>query len=240
MNPISMIIDAIFLCTVIYIVWKSYKQGFLKSLIRTVGYLASSILAFFGSRILSDACYQLFFRDRLQKSIEDALIASAEQNDFATKIGSVMEGLPKIVQNLLQAAGLGADALADRLSGSVEDSAHELSLIIQQTVLYPIIISLLRGITFLILFTAAMILVRCLIKAVGTVRHIPLIGSVNALLGGVMGILQALVIWLVVAVAISFVIDITGGYPWLNHDSMQESLLFGKFYQLARSFLPNP
>lgn len=239
MNITALILDIAFCCTVVYIVWMSYKRGFLQSLIQTIGYLVSGIVAFFGSRILADACYQLFFRDRLQAGIEDALIASADQNDFAEKIGAVLDSLPKIVQNLLAASGLGADTLADRLSGSVEDSAHELSLIIQQTVLYPVLSSLLRGLAFLLLFTAAMILVRCLIKAVGTVRHIPLIGSLNALLGGIMGLVRALVIWLVVAVAIGFVVDITGGYSWLNHDSMRESLIFGKFYQLARSFLPN-
>lgn len=238
MNITAIFLDLLFAVTIVMMVYRAYHKGFLQSAIQTLGYIAASVVAFFGGRALSEACYQLFFRDRLRASLENALLASADTNDFTEKIQAATAELPKIVQNLLASAGMGADALADRLSGSVEESAHELSGILLETVLHPLISTLLNGICFLILFTAAMVLVRCLSKAAGGIRHIPLVGSVNALLGGAMGLVQAAVVWFVIAVAVDFLIGATGGFSWLNRQTVTDSFVFGKFFGFVQSMFP--
>ncbi|MGI5893374.1 MAG: CvpA family protein [Candidatus Merdivicinus sp.] len=238
MNIPSILLDVIFAVTVIWIIYTAYRQGFLQSVVRTLGYLAAVIIAFFGGRMLSEACYQLFFRDRLRASLETALLESAEGNNFSEKISATIEALPKLVQNLLETAGMGPDALADRLSGSMEQSAHELSGMILETILHPLIATLLYGICFLVLFSAVMILVRCLAKAARGVRHIPLVGSVNSLLGAAMGLIQALAIWFVISAVLEFIIGMTGGTEWLNRQTISDSFLFGRFCEWTGSIFP--
>ncbi len=239
MNTVSIVLDVAFVLTAVLMIREAYRRGFLQSIVQTAGYIAASVLAFWGSRALSEAIYQLFFRDRLRGSLEEALIAASDSGDFAGRLEQVMETLPEFLQNLLASAGMSAEALAGRLSGSVEESAAQLSNLLLETAVHPLLVMLLQGICFFLLFGAAMVLVRCLVKLLRGVRRIPLIGAVNALLGGAMGVIQAAVVWFVIAVAIDFLISLTGGFEWLNAGTVQESFLFRHFYALARSVFSN-
>ncbi len=235
MNIVSIILDAAFVVTVLVMIRSAYRRGFLQSVVQTIGYIAASILAFWGSRVLSEAVYQLFFRDSLRGKLEEALIAASDSGDLAERLQKVAETLPQFLQNLLSSSGMGPDALAEQLHGSVEESAAQLSNVILETAIHPLLTMLLQGICFLILFSAAMVLVRCLVKLLRGVRHIPLVGTLNAVLGGVMGLIQAAVVWFVVAVAIDFIIALTGGFDWLNAQTVQEGFIFRHFYALVRS-----
>ena len=84
-----------------------------------------------------------------------------------------------------------------------------------------------------------MVLVHCLVKMVRGVRHIPLVGPLNSLLGGAMGLLEAAVIWYVISVAIHFVLEFSGGFSWLNRTDIELSWIFGPFYDLVLQTLPN-
>ncbi len=238
MNFVAYILDICFVASVVWMIYQSYRQGFLQSAVRTIGFLAAGIVAFAGSRILSEACYQLFFRDKLTATLETTILSAANTNDFTEKMQLVIDSLPSLVQNVLSATGVNADTLAGQLSGSAQQSAEQISQLVMETVLHPLIVTMLNGICFLILFGAVMILVRSLVKILRGVRRIPLVGSLNALLGGAMGIVEAAVVWYVVTIAIHFVLDISGGFTWLNREIIQSTWVFGRFYSLVLSTLP--
>ena len=83
------------------------------------------------------------------------------------------------------------------------------------------------------LFFAIMVIVRSLSKAFRGVRHIPLIGSVNSLLGGVLGLVQAAVVILIVVMALNLLIGLTGdGIPYLNNEAISKTYLFHYLYDL--------
>ena len=238
MNITALILDVCFAVSVCWMVYKSYRRGFLQAAVHAVGFLAAGIVAFAGSRILSEACYQLFFRDSLSSALETAILSSAESGDLAEKIQLIIDSLPSMVQRLLTASGASADSLALQLGGAAQDSAVQLSSVLMESVLHPLIVTMLNGICFLILFGAVMILVRSLGKILRGVRRIPLVGPLNALLGGAMGLVEAAVIWYVIVIAIHFVLDISGGFSWLNRETMEDALIFGRFYSFMLNTLP--
>ena len=238
MNITALILDVCFAVTVCWMVYKSYRRGFLQAAVHAVGFLAAGIVAFAGSRILSEACYQLFFRDSLSSALETAILNSAEGGDLAENIQLIIDSLPSMVQRLLTASGASADSLALQLGGAAQDSAEQLTSVLMETVLHPLIAAMLNGICFLILFGAVMILVRSLGKVLRGVRRIPLVGPLNALLGGAMGLLEAAVVWYVIVIALHFILDISGGFTWLNRDAMEEAVIFGRFYGFVLGTLP--
>ncbi len=239
MNPTSLILDICFVVTGIWMVYRSYRRGFLQAAVRTVGYIAAAVVAFVGSRVLSEACYQLFFRDRLVSAMEEAILSAADTGDITGRVQLILDSLPGFIQHLLTSAGITSDSLSLQISGSTEQAASQLSEIILETAVHPLLISVLNGICFLILFGAAMVLVHCLVKMVRGVRHIPLVGPLNSLLGGAMGLLEAAVIWYVISVAIHFVLEFSGGFSWLNRTDIELSWIFGPFYDLVLQTLPN-
>lgn len=238
MNVVAYILDICFIASVIGMVYQSYRQGFLQAAVRTIGFLVAGIVAFAGSRILSEACYQLFFRDKLTATLETTVLNAANTDDFTEKMQLVIDSLPSLVRNVLASTGVGADTLAGQINNSAQQSAEQISAIVMDTVLHPLIVTMLNGICFLILFGAVMILVRSLMKILRGVRRIPLVGSLNALLGGAIGIVESAVVWYVIMIAIQFVLDISGGFTWLNREIIQSTWVFGRFYNLVLSTLP--
>ena len=98
MNIVPIILNAAFVVTVLVMIRSAYRRGFLQSVVQTIGYIAASILAFWGSRVLSEAVYQLFFRDSLRGKLEEALIAASDSGDLAERLQKVAETLPQFLQ----------------------------------------------------------------------------------------------------------------------------------------------
>lgn len=238
MNIPALILDGIFIFAALILIVRSYRKGFLRTLVSTVGYLGSCVLAFVGSRALAEACYRLFFRDRLIASIEKAIEGTAADADLPGKLSAAVEALPGYLQTALSAAGIDAGELSGRISGQMADSVHAMSVSITETILYPILYMLMQGIFFLLLFAACMVLVRCLTRVLRGVERLPVIGPVNALLGAAMGAIEALVLFFVAAVTVRLLLDFTGGFTWLNEEIISSTRLFRYFYAFDLSMLP--
>ena len=100
MNIPALILDGIFIFVALILIVRSYRKGFLRTLVSTVGYLGSCVLAFVGSRALAEACYRLFFRDRLIASIEKAIEGTAADADLPGKLSAAVEGWIGVHKNV--------------------------------------------------------------------------------------------------------------------------------------------
>ena len=210
MSTSALILDGLAALCILVLVVTAYRKGLLRTLIQGVGQLASCVVAFVVSRALADACYKLFFRERLILAIERAVEDKAVDVDLAGKLNVAMDALPKLLQTALTAAGISIETLSDQVSGQVAESAKTLSVSITDGVLYPVLYMLLQGLLFLILFAACMVLVHCLAKFLRGAERLPVIGTLNSLLGAMMGAAEALVVLFVAAVAVRLLLDVTG------------------------------
>lgn len=237
MNLSVLALDGLLAACVVFLVVRSYREGFLRTAVNALGHLASWAVAFVGSRALAEACYQLFFRDRLISSIGDAIDGAAGL-DLAGKLSAAMEVLPGFFRTVLAAAGLDAAVLAQEFSGHAASPAQTISVSIADTVLYPVLYMLMQSISFLLLFIACTVLVRCLSRALQKVDRLPLIGSVNALLGAAMGLVEAVVVIFVAVAAVRLLLELTGGFSWLNASIIEGTYLFRLFYHFDLGMLP--
>jgi len=234
----AIILDGLTVVLALWLIVSSWKKGLLHTLIHGVGNLFSCLVAFVASRALAESCYKLFFREKLISTIEKAVEEKAAGADLPGKLEAVVNALPKYLQAGLSAAGITVQSLSDTVSDQTAESAKALGTYVTDSVIYPVLYILLQGLLFLLLFAACMVLVHCLAKVLRGVERLPVIGTVNGLLGGVMGALEALVVLFVAAVAVRLLLDVTGGFSWLNAPIIDETYLFRHFYYFDPRSVP--
>ncbi len=231
MNITAIVLDLLLVAAVIYYFGHGWRKGFLSTLVHVVGYVLACCGAYIGSRALAETTYQLFIRQKLVQSVSDALQSSAASADVTASIGAVLETVPKVISGFVTTFFGGMEGLAKEFGSTLSGAADSVSATIADQMLYPIIYTLLQALFFLLLFFAIMIIVRSLSKVFRGVRHIPLIGPVNSLLGGVLGLVQAAVIVLIVVMALNLLIGVTGdGIPYLNNEAISKTYLFRYVY----------
>lgn len=226
-----MILDLLLVAAIVFYFARGWHKGFLSTLVQVVGYVLALCGAYIGSRALAETTYQLFIREKLVQSVSDALQNSAASADITATIGAVLEAVPKMLQGFVTSFFGGVDGLAKEFGSTLSGAAESVSATIADQMLYPIIYTLLQALFFLLLFFAIMVIVRSLSKVFRGVRHIPLIGSINSLLGGILGLVQAAVIVLIIVMALNLLIGVTGdGIPYLNNEAIGETYLFRYVY----------
>ena len=95
-----------------------------------------------------------------------------------------------------------------------------------------ILTSGIRVVAGVVLFAVAFLLLSLIARAFRGLNRIPVLGSVNRLLGGILGLAIGLVICLVLATAAAIVLLFSdGSIPWLSHDIIDSTYLFSILYR---------
>ena len=81
--------------------------------------------------------------------------------------------------------------------------------------LRPMMISTISAIGFVLLFAVLSLAANILLSALGIINHLPVIGTLNAALGCVVGILQGLLIVWILGVLISGVLNLNSDGWWI-------------------------
>lgn len=164
--------------------------------------------------------------------IESEKISEVLQNAF---MGDTMErffaSLPTFMK---ESAGeyLSANSatLGDTIKGTV-GTKETAAGFLEEHVLRSGAVSVLRIVLFFLFFGIAMLIVSLLARIFKGVNRVPIIGSVNALLGAVVGLAEGAIIIYVAALLIHLVIMLMAS-PMIvfNEETIQSTLLFKQFY----------
>lgn len=198
----------------------SAYRGFLRTLVSFLGYVAAAAAAKLGSPYLANLVYQHLVRDALR------LVIVRRLEQFVSQGGAAAEGLLEVLPFGLQKV-MNQDAALPWEGGDISQMVEQ---VIDATLMEPVI-SLLQGLAFLLLFTLAMLVVRQFAKLFTGVYKIPIIGPINTVLGGLIGVLQGGLCLLIGALAIHLVILMTGGgFFWLGPGVMDDTYIWRVFY----------
>ena len=231
MNTVAIVFDAVLAFIILYNFIKDWKRGFLSSLLKTFGFFIACFAGYVGSRALAETVYQLFLRQNIIKSVENALVNSAFSNDVSIAVDSVMGTVPKAFQGFFLNFFGGNEGLNKEVGSLISGSAQSVSISLTDQIVYPIVFTVLQASFFILLFFAVMVFVRIFIRALKGVKHLPLIGPVNSLLGGVMGVFQGILTIVIIVLILHFVIGMTGNQvSYLNEDVINNTYIFKYFY----------
>lgn len=204
--------------TVLSVMW-GYHRGFVRTAFSMLFLILVIILSGWLSPYISSALQEhTQITQSIQKVCEDMLLQNFESQDFMQmdsqekqKVFLEETGLPKeLLEAIIPTVEAGQEtavqALAERTAGALTELAVD-------------------GIVFVLSFAAAWIVVRIIMKLTDIFTELPVIGFVNRVFGGLLGMVRALVlIWLFFLVLMFF-----SGTEWgmtCLRAVREESLLF--------------
>lgn len=116
--------------------------------------------------------------------------------------------------------------LIDRLG--MEESLHSAT----ESAVRTVSVALITVIGFLIIFLLAMLLVRLLLAATRGVNRVPLLGGLNRLFGGVLGVGEAYFLLYVIGMAVTLLVSLSKNqWGWLNTGVVEETKILSWFIQ---------
>lgn len=217
--------DLLALLILILLVWDCARKGFMRKILGFLGAVASAAGAAFLSGPVALWLYDVLVRDAIRATLSRRIARSLEGGFTATE--SLLSAVPGWAARMASGnTDLPLPAAMDQVLPAVEE-------LIDAVLVQPVLM-LLRGLCFFVLFTLFSLIAKHLARMFSGINGVPLIGPVNTVLGGALGVGQALVILYLMAVVGHIYVAYSGGGtgPFTDY-AMGEGFLFGFFYRMT-------
>ena len=225
------VIDLIVLVLVFLIVFAAYKKGFLRSVLSLGGFLIASVFSFVFGKMIAEGIFDSMVRPWLTSMVESEVVAGTN-NNLTAAVDNMYQNLPGYLSGPLDFLfGSKEQVLSNIQTAMNENSAGLTDSIVG--LLKPMMVVLISILMVLILFLLCMFALRVIDKMLIQVRRIPVIGTFDGLLGGIVGIFQA-VLWMVILVFLvkAVILLTSNGLAWLNDEVVDSTILFKWMYHL--------
>ena len=218
----SIFIDLILIAIILLVVLISAKQGFVRTVVGAVGFVAAVVIAFTVSKPLAQVTYDKFIEPPIVNSITET--ASGTVTDT---VDGLWDNLPSLITDNSESLGFSKDSIKGSLSESTGDNIKDTISNVSQTAIKPIFSELCSTIYAVILIIALLIIVRLLAKLLNKAFSFSVVGKLNTTLGGVLGLAKGLVIALIICEVIVLVISLTQNGIWIfNNENISNTYLF--------------
>lgn len=209
---ISLIYDLIFLVLFAVVAVRSWHRGFLASLAELIGAIFGVGIAIWASQTIAPQIYEKF----LGASVADRVEAAITQSNG--NIAEALQGITFLPESMQQ-------SLLDMLTNAGSDVPAKVAEALQ-----PLILPFVQVLLFVVLCVLVRWVFRLLVSVLRWFNGVPLLGSVNRLLGLVLGLANGAVDCWLLALALWFLVGVTGGkLAWLNGYVLSQSVGYGIF-----------
>ena len=189
------IIDIILIAIAIFVIVRSAKKGFVASLIDTFSVVISAFVYYKLTPTVADSLYQFCIRDLVRTEFRQALDAMSTNLSVGEKVSGMIQALPETAVKLAGSMGIDVNNFSSSLVSSVATTEEALIDYVADNIAYDIMISLTKIVVFIILFILASLLVRFVSTFLSnTLEKLPVIGGINTVVGGALGLVKAAVI----------------------------------------------
>lgn len=230
------IFDLIVIAVMIYYIITSYHKGFVSTLIDLAAYLVSFLAANFLGKTLSVMLYESYLSDRVYQVLLEKIQSAINPDQFIQSLQTAFENVPAVLQNILSFG----DISLDKLQNIAGNTAQAVASAINDQLIAPTVILLLWLVFFMIIFSVCLFLAHRLEKLFRGLRHLPVIGGINSLLGGAAGVLHGVIAVYIIALLAKLIIMLLGNsMPLFSEEIIQNTKLFIHFYNFQLfSLLP--
>lgn len=191
----SIFLDALTVIVFIVVIYRAYKKGIIKALIDLVGFAASFVVAFLLSEPIGKWIAHNFLNRLLSGQIKQHTTSdSAANREFFIKL---VGGIPESIGKSLTGINANLGLLGAKAMKSVTDAVS-----------VPLASLISRGIAFFIILILCFAVVKMLAHLSDFVRHLPVIGTLNALAGAAIGIVEALIVMFVLCTLVTLFISL--------------------------------
>lgn len=248
----SFFIDLILLLVIGFTAFISYKRGFVKTVIGTVGFFLSIILSLTLCTPLASFTYDKLiqppvvstisdeiddrFHDELDKNVGDKIDGEKIeefQDEIDASSDEIINSLPGFVQNFINQSGLDAKEVIGNANDvinegdTVKTASQKVAENISQASVKPMAVQVLSTIFSLILFFVFGWVFRLLGKIISKFLSFTIAGKLDNILGGACGLVKGLIFALIFCVAIYTLVSFTKNGIWIfNYQNFESTLLF--------------
>ncbi|MDD4546866.1 MAG: CvpA family protein, partial [Oscillospiraceae bacterium] len=153
-------------------------------------------------------------------------IEKAGSESVETALDDILDNLPGPLLNALTVFNLGSpDEIKERLPNSLDGTAAQVSATIEEKIVRPAAVSLLRLLCFFILFIILMVVVGVLATVVGRLFRFPVLRQTDGLLGAVLGAAQGVVFVFVAVTIMSLIAASSKSDDKLTRAVMNDTLI---------------
>ena len=226
----ALILDILAIALAIVFLIVGIHRGFIKSIVRLLGFAASMIASALISSPVATWLYNTFLHDRMELAVSEKVqqgVADAAQT-LNEQIQAITESLPDFLQNLLTVFGDNAQSV----SGTAQPN-DSLVPTVMDNVVAPVCTALLQIIVFLVLFLILFFVVQLLGKLLDKIfSNIPVIKQLNGLLGGALGLAEGALVVFVLCAALQLYVSLAGDGSMLSMDALEQSRVLKWFMEI--------
>lgn len=204
---LPLLIDAALVIVVLLMIWLGYHRGFVRTAVYVVGYLAAVIVASLLGSWLGDQI-AMWCRGPLVSYTSEQI--GAESGSLAASVQALYDSAPGFLQGWMNQFGT-SEQLAERIAESTSSVAQSAADGIADTVLLPLVSAAAGAVLFFVIFLILCFLVRRLAAVSGILDHVPVLGGLNHLAGGLIGIVQAAIVAFLLVLVLSAVLACVQG-----------------------------
>ncbi len=223
---IWIVLDLLMILIIVLFGISGKQKGFAATVISFIGVFASAVIAFILSSIIGEFVFNTFIANNLSEHLyttiestplaqgiitTDGVASSIPMlvNSITAIVDSITEGLPSFLGDIVDSHI--SDSGIENIVPSVVTSIDDIVNFIVLDIVKPVVMPLINGIILIILFVILLVLFAFMAKSAELIKYIPFIGGVNALLGGIIGVISGLVVVFILANLISVVAMLSGG-----------------------------
>ncbi len=214
------ILDIITVIVILVFAVFGYRNGILKTIISAVGTLLASLMSSVLSKPIAEAIYNGAFKPTIISKADSAIKLARQEGKSI--LDSVLDTLPNFVANSLGSFGVNAPDLKSA-------SDHGASQV--ERMLAPIFISFISVITAILLFVALMIIFKIICAVIYKSMDDSALNFIDALIGGVIGIVEGFIIIMLAAFIIRIATPHMGTVPApISDETIASSTIFEGIY----------
>jgi len=209
----GILIDVVLLLIVFLCYKKGAKDGFAKTLVSLLGFAIAIVLAGSLCAPVSEFVYEKAIQPSVETAVSDVVNANLnnESSIVPTKqqisdtIDKTLEKLPAFIKDITGIEDK-KDELMQTVSVHISANADEITQKICTVYIQPLVLKILSVIVFLLLFILIWLACKIIANALKIINKLPLLGKVNALLGGLIGVLRGVIFVLIVSWALVVIV----------------------------------
>ncbi|MEG3006614.1 MAG: CvpA family protein [Oscillospiraceae bacterium] len=231
-NFMPFLIDAMTIIIIFFFAYFSLKRGFALSAVSLVGIIVSFAAAIILSRIGAVFLYEVVLKNNILAILTKNIGDITDSEILLAELSKAISSLPKFVVNMLE---FETGGFSYELSRMINESSESIAIAVMNILIAPIVKTVLRVLLFIIIFILSRIVFKILSSVLKFVRKIPVIGAVDGLLGGAIGLVEGVFVMFLIVSITTFLIKITNNtIPYITAETIEQTNLFQKFISFEK------
>lgn len=197
----TLVLDIILAGIFVVLVATAAKKGFLLTVLEVVAIIAALFCASYISKPIAQSSYDVFLKNNIIKAINsevDEKTVSANISDVA------FDAIPEYALTFAECAGIDAAAVKTGINNTISKAVqsgkvNEIGEKIEENCIRPVAVPAIGIIMFFIMFVIFLLIFRLVAKALSNVVKLPLVDTINTVLGGLVGALRGAAVLIIIS-----------------------------------------